>query len=278
MHPYIDFGFFSLPTYGLMIAVAILELYFFTTIILEKREKWKGKIVDRILIITLISFVLLGISAYLLNSIFHSISSKRLNFGGFTWLGGVLIGFPVSILLFNRFSKADYNGLTIFNYVLPGVILAHGIGRIGCLLAGCCFGGPTDSIFGIIYPKGSEAYYCFPNDDRSASIPLWPTQLFETAFDTILFIILIVSRRKTKEFSFEIYCFSYGVFRFLLEYMRADDRGSTGFVLTPSQVMSIILILYGIILILFQKQINLFLNEKSKNHQFIDDELDKKEL
>ena len=53
----------------------------------------------------------------------------------------------------------------------------------------------------------------------------------------------------------EIYCFSYGVFRFALEFLRGDNRGSVGFFLSPSQVMSILLILGGVLLVLYNKNL-----------------------
>lgn len=61
--------------------------------------------------------------------------------------------------------------------------------------------------------------------------------------------------KKLRRHFLETYCFSYGIFRFILEFFRHDDRGSTGFSCPPSQLMSIILLIAGVLLILYHKQI-----------------------
>ena len=60
--------------------------------------------------------------------------------------------------------------------------------------------------------------------------------------------------KKLRNHFLKMYCFGYGVFRFFVEFLRGDNRGSTGFALSPSQVMSIVLILIGVLLILYEKE------------------------
>ena len=86
------------------------------------------------------------------------------------------------------------------------ITLAHGLGRVGCFLAGCCYGKETTSILGVTFPKGSTAYFLYgPNHN------VLPTQLFEAIFLFILFIILFFMKKN----QFITYLFSYGIFRFL---------------------------------------------------------------
>lgn len=253
MYPYIDFGIFQIPTYGCMVALGIVAFTLSTIYLFEKKGSFVKEQTDKLLLISLIGFLILGASAFVMNSVFHTIEDGKITIGGFTWLGGVLISFPISILIFEKYGKfTNLRGIQVFEYLMPGLIIAHCFGRIGCFLAGCCFGGPTDSIFGVSYPMYSEAFFCYPNDALTRSLPLWPTQLFEAGFELILYIILMLTRRSTKEYGLEIYCFSYGIFRFFLEYLRADDRGSTFTIFSPSQIMSIILIIYGVVLIILR--------------------------
>ena len=84
------------------------------------------------------------------------------------------------------------------------------------------------------------------------SVPVLPTQLFEALFAFILFTVMVVFYKKWRYSNVEIYAFAYGTFRFILEFWRGDDRGATGFALSPSQIMSIILMTYAVLLILYR--------------------------
>ena len=78
--------------------------------------------------------------------------SILLNFGeGFVIYGAIILG-ALSIYIYCR--KNKWNTVKIFDCVVPGVALAQGFGRIGCFLAGCCYGAETTGKFGIIFPEG----------------------------------------------------------------------------------------------------------------------------
>ena len=64
---------------------------------------------------------------------------------------------------------------------------------------------------------------------------------------------MIIGYKKLKSYNLSIYSISYGVFRFILEFFRGDDRGATGFFLSPSQFLSVVIIVAGVLLILYQK-------------------------
>ena len=109
------------------------------------------------------------------------------------------------------------------------ITIAHGIGRIGCFLAGCCYGVQTDSWIGID----------FPNDGLGKVVP---TQLIEAIFlfllTGILVILLLVKKFR---YNFLVYLGAYSVFRFILEFFRGDERG-VAFALSPSQVWCILIL------------------------------------
>lgn len=99
-------------------------------------------------------------------------------YGGMVFYGGLISGaLCVAGLLLSRsvrFSQLE----TVYLLCVP---LVHGIGRIGCFCAGCCYGVPTDSILGVVYPAGGAA---------PSGIPLMPVQLFESAGDFVLCAVL----------------------------------------------------------------------------------------
>jgi len=99
--------------------------------------------------------------------------------------------------------------------------LVHSFGRVGCFLAGCCYGKPTEGILGISFHN--EACYAKP-----LGVPLHPTQLYEALFIMTVMFFLLYWRSK-KSFPgqlFFFYLLSYAVGRFFIEYLRGDlSRG-----------------------------------------------------
>ena len=121
--------------------------------------------------------------------------------------------------------------------VIPCTILvAHGFGRLGCLMAGCCHGARTDAWYGVetIYP-GSRVV---------------PVQLFEALFLCALTGVLLVLMKRGLRHQMPAYMLNYGAWRFLIEYARADDRGETIVrFLSPSQLFALLLMLGGVALL-----------------------------
>lgn len=253
MLPRIEIGVFKIPSFALMIWLGVIAFTLTTIYILEKKENIKKEITNRILIVCVIGLAALAIFAFLFNSLFHSIASGTIKLGGITWLGGVLGAFPVMVLCIHFLCpQVKGNALFYFNLLIPAIALGHAFGRIGCFCGGCCHGGVTDSIFGVVFTEGSLAAHTYPAPD-GRSLPVFPTQLFEAAFELSLFLIMLIFYKKLRERFLEAYCFGYGVFRFLAEFLRGDNRGATGIVLSPSQVMSIVLFLIGVLLVLYRK-------------------------
>jgi phosphatidylglycerol:prolipoprotein diacylglycerol transferase len=130
-----------------------------------------------------------------------------------------------------------------FDLVMPQIALAQGIGRIGCFLAGCCYGKETDSRLSLVFHESEYA----PNGVR-----LIPTQLYSAAFDIGLFAALLLIDRKKKADGqvAGAYLVLYSVGRFLIEFFRGDlERGTIG-VLSTSQFIAIFLFLAGILVFL----------------------------
>lgn len=116
--------------------------------------------------------------------------------------------------LFFSFEKKNPPFLTpLMTIAGPCVPFAHGLGRIGCFLDGCCYGKETDSIFGIKF--------------TTTTTKVWPTNLFEAIFLLVLASgLFYLAYRHRSRYTFPIYMMSYGVFRFLIEFLRGDHRGS----------------------------------------------------
>ena len=128
----------------------------------------------------------------------------------------------------------------LFNLFLPSFALAQAIGRIGCFCGGCCYGRPAGCL-GIRFPPGSLPYQAYGNT------ALIPVQLMEAAYLLALFAVLFLKIPFPKRAAWYLILMSSG--RFLLEFLRGDNRGDIGGFhwLSPAQLLGIIFLGVGII-------------------------------
>jgi phosphatidylglycerol---prolipoprotein diacylglyceryl transferase len=147
-------------------------------------------------------------------------------------IGGAAILF-VSAKVF-RVPLGEYLRLTI-----PFVCYMHAWGRMGCFMAGCCHGLPTDSFLGVQFPTNSQA--CQLHGVQ----PVHPTQLYEMG---LLVVIGLASQFKVPPLHrIWVYLIAYGTGRFLIEFLRGDNRGVIDLIssLSPSQHLAILFVIAG---------------------------------
>lgn len=258
MLPSIHIFGIHIASYALMAVLGLISYVICYIFLVEKREKLDRVTSNRLLFVSALGFIVMYFSALFFDGIYHSIEAGKLSFGSITWLGGVIGSFPAMILgIHFLVPKAKGNALYYFSLMVPGIVLGHFFGRLGCFLGGCCFGrpvAPDDALkfLGVVFPEGSSAAKLYPGEDGK-SLPVYPTQLFEAVFELALFIFMLATDKKLKKYNVSVYFIAYGTFRFLLEFLRGDDRGSVGGFLSPSQWSSILIIIAAIYLILFQR-------------------------
>lgn len=144
--------------------------------------------------------------------------------GGFVFYGGVLLSL-IFCLGFYYFEKRVT--LSHFSSLTPVLCFSHGVGRIGCLLAGCCFGSKTTSVFSI-HLHGADRI---------------PIQLYEALLLFALGFALNHCSKKNTPLG-KTYLFSYAIIRFILEFFRGDHiRGHYFGLLSTSQMISLILVI-----------------------------------
>jgi phosphatidylglycerol:prolipoprotein diacylglycerol transferase len=180
--------------------------------------------------------------------------------GGLVFYGG-LIGVLVSLLAYAAAKSISLPRL--FDFLSPSFALAHAIGRWGCIINGCCYGIITDRI----------AIYRLKND--ADGIFRHPVAAYESILLLLLFFILIRALKQTyinsrlfSGFTSGIYLIAYSFCRFLLEFIRGDNRGEalSVFWLSPSQTVAVLLMLSGIMwLVYWCKNSNTGVNSDGKN-------------
>ena len=129
--------------------------------------------------------------------------------------------------------------LEYLDLMIPSVALAQAFGRIGCFLAGCCYGKETDSCIGVVFSHSDFA----PN-----GVKLLPTQLIMAAGDLVIMAVLLyyASKKPIRGRVSALYLILYSVGRFAVEFLRNDDRGTVG-IFSTSQFIAIFILLLGVI-------------------------------
>ncbi|MBP5451202.1 MAG: prolipoprotein diacylglyceryl transferase [Treponema sp.] len=151
--------------------------------------------------------------------------------GGFVVYGGILGAF-LGVAIYGWQFKLDPKPL--YSVLIVGLPLAQAFGRIGCFMAGCCYG------------KVSFGRGCF----YMHGAPRFPVQLMASGLDLLLFFILLASCmfKKTRGYQLSLYMIGYGIVRFICELFRGDvERGFVG-PLSVSQWFSIVFFCVGIVL------------------------------
>lgn len=164
--------------------------------------------------------------------LYHALS------GGFVFYGG-LIGAVIGYYIYCKLYRINF--LTLLDLMAPSIPIMHGIGRLGCFFAGCCYGIHYDGPFHIIFSKSVAA----PN-----GVPLFPTQLIESVLNIMAGILLILYTRRTRKPGrpISIYIIYYSLMRFILEFLRGDSQRGIFFNLSTSQLISILLLPIGLYL------------------------------
>lgn len=146
---------------------------------------------------------------------------------GMVAYGGYLGGFLGSFLLARWYG---WNWLALADTVAPSLALGLCLTRIGCFLAGCGFGLPTEGPFGVSFPRWSHTFHDhllqgLISHNALLSLPVHPTQLYESLAGLVICVILLVIFRKFQRHigvTFASFLMLYGVFRFLVEFIRGD--------------------------------------------------------
>ena len=165
---------------------------------------------------------------------------------GFAFYGGLIAagGFSIWFIKKHKWPAekiADMGGWTI--------MLGLAWGRMGCLLAGCCFGAVTHSHAGISFPRLSpasrEQWLSGQLDSyRMDSLPVFPTQAYESAAALLIAAAAYFVVRRYKRYDGQIFIFSmvsYALVRFLLEFIRRDERGGL-LGLSTSQIIAVFMV------------------------------------
>jgi phosphatidylglycerol:prolipoprotein diacylglycerol transferase len=237
MRPVLFYLPFHLPiyTYGVMLGLSLVVGWYLTLRLCVK-DGMDRETMGSCYVWTAVSAVAGSRILYVLTNLdrFDSLFDIfKVNQGGLVAYGGFLGGF-VGSLVYCRIKKVRL--LAWADCAVPSLCTGLMITRIGCLMYGCDFGKPFNGAWAIHFPAGSPAFAQQRAEGlleatATQSLPVHPTQIYESLNGLILFALLMLVRRYRK-FSGEMFVaftMGYAVLRYFVETLRADEqRGSVG--------------------------------------------------
>ena len=262
----INIGQFAIRSYGLMLAIG-----FFTGIMFAAwRAKRDGENPDHVynLSVWLVISSLVGARLYyvithfsefradenfpflyrffiLLKNIFWPVGSDgQIGISGLVLYGGLILA-TLTAALYLYIHKL--NAPKFMDYLAPSLGLGEFFTRVGCFLNGCCFGKPTESIFGMIFPENSAAGMYYPG------MHIHPSQLYSSLAGLIIFFALIALERHKKFHGFTslLYFIFYALGRFIIDYSRYYESNLSFFRLSHNQIVSLVIFVTATSLFIF---------------------------
>lgn len=228
--------------YGTMIALGIAV----AILLSMKRAKKRGIEEEPIIDIAIYGILggvlgakLLFILTELPNIIKNPSVLPELIKSGFVLYGAIIGGALAALIYCKRKGKKF---LQYFDLIAPSIAIAQGFGRIGCFLAGCCYGKETNSPIGVVF---NNALSFAPH-----GVKVHPTQLYSSIGDFIIAATLLYFAAKPRKNGqvAGLYMILYSIGRFAVEFFRGDPRGNI-FFLSTSQFICIFVLIGGIILL-----------------------------
>ena len=254
MHPKHLFEIFGreVYAYGICMAVGIILCFAFLMYTMAYK-KFNDASSNAILFIGIFGTGFGIFSAMVFQGVYNVIAGGKFDLSSMTFIGGLIGGVVSFVAVWNIYVYAIHPHTKIkwlnaemnasLSDALPfipiGITIAHAFGRFGCFWAGCCYGLQTDAWYGL-----PCAGY-----NNIAGVNFIPTQLFEMIFLLALGGAMAVLYFKFNfKYNFSIYAIAYGVWRFLIEFIRGDERGELfpGSILSPSQIWSIAMVAVGV--------------------------------
>ena len=241
MHPvFLHIGSFEIASYGVMTALGYVAACCYLLprlhkINLSKDTFWNlifiafmGALLGAKLLFIVLSWNQLG--ATVADKLIYIVRNFRY---GFVFFGGMIVAVTALIIYLK---KKKLPVLKTADFMIVGLPLGHAVGRIGCFLAGCCYGRPTTLPWGVSF---TDPHSLVP--PQLLGTPLHPTQLYESVANLLIFFILHKLYNKPHKDGLVLlaYVACYSLLRFCIEFFRGDYRGAFILGLSPSQCIAL---------------------------------------
>lgn len=239
-------GPLTIHTYGLSVAVGFLAAFALTAWLARSHSLSHQQVVDMGFVGVVwgimgsrLLFVLIHPSYYRA----HPLEIFKIWEGGLVFSGG-LLAVAAAMFLYSRRKRIPFR--RIGDLWAPGVALGQAIGRIGCFMAGCCFGKPLDCPWAVVFTD--------PSSLAPLHVPLHPTQLY-SAFSGFLITGILYMLHKRRKFEGQVllwFFILHTTSRLLEERFRADQRGLIpGTDMSVTQLVALVLLIGSVVALFF---------------------------
>ena len=253
MHPVLfKIGIFEVRAFGALLALSFL-LGIFLCIKRAKKVGVNPKFIMDVALVVLFSSLIGSRFFYVIfhleefkghgADVFNPFQSTgEFGIAGLSMLGGVILAI-ISGIIYILLKKQPL--WKIADILAPSFVLGIGITRIGCFLNGCCFGEPTKSSLGVVFPPDCAAGFTFTN------VPLYPTQLFSSFKGFLIFFILVFLERYKKfdGYTFWLMLILFSAGRIIVDFFRYYEPSMSlsifGATLSVNQVILIFVFLFS---------------------------------
>ncbi len=241
MHPVlVSIGSLKVYSYGVLVAIGFLAAIRVAAREVERTGIDREAFYDMafwVVVAAIVGARLFHVLVYWSYYAANPSETYRIWNGGLVFYGG-LIAAVAACLVFLRHRGLPF--LPMADAAALGIPLGLAFGRIGCTLAGCCYGKPTAVPWGIVFTS--------PGSLAPLHVPLHPTQAYESLAGFAIFGILAATRDRfvTPGMRFWTMLILYGAARSFLEIFRDDPRGFLG-PFSESQAVSAALAIYAVV-------------------------------
>lgn len=240
-------GSITVHTYGLLVALGILIAVILAEYLHRRTGGEPGRIIDMSFFVVLAGLLGARLIYVIVNYGYYAdrpLEILMLWKGGFVFYGG-LIGGAVALLVSIHYYRLPFLGT--LDISAAAVCIGHAFGRLGCFTAGCCYGRLSDLPWAVTFTDPD----CLAVE--VLNMPVHPVQLYSFIFLSVLtvFLVWLHGRRAFTGQVAATYFITYGLFRFCVEFLRGDPRGSIGILgkaLSTSQWISLPVFLLGIVM------------------------------
>ncbi|MBN1291573.1 MAG: prolipoprotein diacylglyceryl transferase [Candidatus Latescibacteria bacterium] len=256
MHPtIISFGPLAIRSYGLMLAIGFLA----GILLAARRAEKVGESSEHIynLSVWIVISSLLGSRIYYVVTHYHEYrasgnisffrrifvefknmfwpvsSDGKIGIDGLVLYGGLILA-TIAVAIYMK--KYGLSLPMYMDILAPSIGLGEFFTRIGCFLNGCCFGRPTESFFGMVFPDNCSAGYYYPDTH------IHPSQLYNSFAGLVILILLLVLERYKKfdGFTALLFFILYSAGRFIIDFTRYYEAELSVWDLSHNQLLSIV--------------------------------------
>jgi len=214
----ITIGGYSQSTYGLLVAIGFVVAITLTGRFAKEAGLPQETVMNLGMYCALAGIVGAKIMMFThIQSVSEIFTMETLRAGG-DFFGGLILALIVAAVYMR---KKGLPVLPTADVFAPGLALGHGIGRVGCFAAGCCYGVRTHLPWAVTFTSPDS-------NGAPLNVPIHPTQLYEAFSEALIFAILLWRIRKphARGEIISLYLLLYGTVRFLVEFVRFHEQGN----------------------------------------------------